>query len=69
MASILKYLEKSFVKRPFDPNSRKDLRIYKHFVETGGWGEVCPFELEWPYLNIPHMCAEKLTKAVLAKIK
>jgi hypothetical protein len=53
-------------KRPFDPSNKADLAIFKEFLETGRWGlNGCPFLLTWPYLTIPDMIKDKVTKHVL----
>jgi hypothetical protein len=53
-------------KRYFDVKSKKDLDVYKNFLLNKGWGsDCCPFLVEEPYLSIPYMIQEKITKHVL----
>jgi hypothetical protein len=53
-------------KRPFNPANKSDLAIFKQFLETGRWGlNGCPFLLTWPYLTVPDMIKDKVTKHVL----
>lgn len=67
--SILRHVQRSFTKRRFDPKNKDDLRAYKHFLLTNSWGkDTCPFELEWPWLSVPDMLADRLAKHVLEKV-
>ena len=69
MVNTLYRIREKFAKHKFDPASRDDLKIYKHFLETGSWGhDTCPFELEWPWLNIPDMISHKIAVAAVAKV-
>lgn len=55
-----------FYKRLFDVRSRVDLEEYRYFLEQGKWKNgVCPFEVEWPYISIPNMINEKITRHYL----
>jgi hypothetical protein len=56
--------EKTF--RNFDPKNEKYLKIVKNFFTTYAWGqEGCPFELEYPYLDVPTMIKDKLISNLL----
>lgn len=69
MVNTISKIKQSFPKRRFDASSTTDLRVYKRFLETGGWGkEACPFELEWPWLTIPDMISHKISQAAVAKV-
>lgn len=68
MASVLSKLAAAKIKRSFDPSSKEDLRAFKRFLAEGTWGGPCPFELEQPYLEIPHMIAVKIAEKHLEKI-
>ena len=50
-------------KRKFDPKNKKDIELFKRFMAENKWGEPCPFLLEEPYLNIPHMMKEKYIRS------
>ena len=53
-------------KRKFS-NSKDDLDLVKNFFLKKQWGnEGCPFYLEWPYLTIPDMLKDKITKHYLS---
>lgn len=53
-------------KRYFDVTNKKDLEVYKNFLTNKGWGSACcPFLVEEPYISIPYMIQEKITKHVL----
>jgi hypothetical protein len=42
-------------------NDKKDVAVYKKFLETGAWGgHCCPFALEEPYVSIPDMIKDKM---------
>lgn len=61
--------KRQFAKRFFDVNSIEDLKIYKQYITTRGWGVYgCPFELEYPWLNIPDMIAYKISKHAVEKL-
>lgn len=51
----------------FDPSFEDDIKVVKHFLKTGSWGNAgCPFFLEWPYLDIPSMLKDKITRYTLS---
>lgn len=69
MVNTISKIKSTFTKRKFDVNSKDDLRVYKQFLETKGWGKTpCPFELEWPWLSIPDMISHKIAEAAVAKV-
>ena len=41
-----------WVRRPFNPHSAEDLKIYRNFLLSDRWGNGCPFIIEWPFLNV-----------------
>ena len=50
-------------RRNFNVNSRVDVDLYRQFLLTSTWGENgCPFELEYPFVNIPLMIQDKLVR-------
>jgi hypothetical protein len=52
-------------KRKFE-GSKEDIEITKSFLVKKQWGNKgCPFYLEWPYLTIPDMLKDKLTRHYL----
>lgn len=56
-------------KRMFDVTNKKDVAVYKKFLQTGAWGgECCPFILEEPFLTIPDMIQDKMVHYYL-KVK
>ena len=62
-------LNKRFPKRQFDATNKKDLQIYKQFLDTHSWGaDGCPFELEWPWLSIPDMINHKIAESAVALV-
>lgn len=53
----------SFPKRTFNPAKKEDLAVYRNFIKTNSWGQgTCPFELVWPFLNIPHQLATQIAE-------
>ena len=59
-----------FPKRIFDPSKRKDMQVYAEFVRNNNWGtKTCPFELEWPWLNIPNMIEYKISQHAIRRFK
>ncbi len=68
MASIVLF-RNAPTQRKFDPSSKKDLQELKFFKENNKWKTTCPFTLEYPYLDIPGMCAFKYTDYMLQKLK
>lgn len=63
MVNTLYSMQYAFAKRNFDPTKKADLAVYKQFITTGSWGdEPCPFQLEWPALNIPSMIERKISE-------
>ena len=59
-----------FIKRVFNPTNRKDLAVYKNFIENKTWGLVgCPFVLEFPYTEVPAMVSNKIAAHAVRNIK
>ena len=69
MVGFFNQLSARFPKRVFDPNSKEDLKAYKHFLDNHSWGSNgCPFELEWPWLSIPDMISHKIATVAVAEL-
>jgi hypothetical protein len=49
----------------FDPASKKHREIFAYFLKNRAWTGDVRFYLEWPYLTIPDMCQDKLTRFYL----
>jgi len=60
-------LEKNAYQRKFfDPSNLGDIKDYRYFMANGKWPQhQCPFILEWPYLTIPDMVADKFIRYTL----
>lgn len=56
------------IKRNFDPNSKEDLLEFGYFLDNNKWRIPCPFNLEWPFLNIPEMIKSKIVNTHIKKI-
>jgi hypothetical protein len=57
-------------KTKFDLTDGGHLSIYKSFLETNSWGrDGCPFEVEFPYLNVPDMIKDKIVYNLLGVTK
>jgi hypothetical protein len=53
-------------KHIFNPNDANDIECFRKFLIKDGWGVMgCPFILEQPYISIPHMIQDKITKNIL----
>lgn len=69
MGNTLLHLRQRFPKRVFDVTDKKDLAIYKYYIQKHSWGDNgCPFELEWPWLSIPDMISHKISAHVVSKM-
>jgi hypothetical protein len=69
MVNTLYSQQQAFTKRRFDPTKKSDLAVYKTFITTGSWGdEPCPFQLEWPSLNVPNMIERKISEYAVRNI-
>jgi hypothetical protein len=56
----------AYQRRYFDASSVKDMQDVRHYFHYNRWGENgCPFFLEWPYLTVPDMIRDKITKYTL----
>ena len=55
-------------RRFFDAYDKKDLIEYQYFIENNRWKNGCPFELEWPHLNVRDMIRDKIVKVYLSKL-
>ena len=50
----------------FDAKSKDDMRLAKDFFIKHAWGSNgCPFFLEVPWLNVPDMLKDRITKHYL----
>ena len=57
--SVLAQVQRQRVR--FDPGDKKHIETYRNFKTNNKWDITgCPFELEWPYLNIPDMIKDKI---------
>lgn len=53
-------------KRLFNPGNKKDVFLYKTFLETDAWGiSGCPFILVFPYTTVPDMIKDKIIHNIL----
>ena len=52
----------------FNVSNPEHLKIYNKFLKTKRWQEGCPFDLEWPYTNIPVMIERKIIDFYLDEI-
>ncbi len=52
-------------RRVFNPANKKDIAEYRYFVKNGKWQNGCPFYLDWPYLTVPDMIKDRITKHML----
>jgi len=46
----------------FDPANKEHRRKFKRFLNTGGWGEPCPFVVIQPYGSAASMCKDMLLR-------
>jgi hypothetical protein len=49
----------------FDPKNNSHLDIARKFFTTNKWENTCPFFLEWPYITVPDMIKDKITRYFL----
>lgn len=52
-------------RRFFDANNKQDLIEYQYFVENDRWKNGCPFEVEWPHLNVRDMIRDRIVECHL----
>jgi len=55
-------------RRFFNASNKEDLIEYQFFVENNSWRTSCPFELEWPHLNIDNMIKSKIVQDHLVNL-
>jgi hypothetical protein len=69
IANTLSQLRQQNPRRVFDTADKNDLKIYKNYLKTHSWSKYgCPFELEWPWLNIPDMIAHKISMRAVEEL-
>ena len=56
-------------RRMFEPGSKDDMKIVRKFLHDNKWESNCPFYLEWPYLDVPTMLKDRITKYALKGLK
>ena len=49
----------------FDVNNKEHLKIVTEYLQTNTWKEGCPFTIEDPWLSIPDMIKDKITRKYL----
>lgn len=52
-------------RRIFNPADKKDVEDYRYFVVNGKWKNGCPFYLDWPYLTVPDMIKDRISRHAL----
>lgn len=54
------------IKKKFDVDNKQDLEVFSNFLKNGGWGKTgCPFITEEPFISIPDMIKDKITRKYL----
>lgn len=60
----------AYQRHQFDASKDSDLELVKKYLHKNSWGtDGCPFYLEWPYLDIPGMIKDKITKYTIQELK
>lgn len=49
----------------FEADNKTHIECYKQFLETSNWANGCPFQLEFPWTNVPDMIQNKIVLHVL----
>lgn len=53
-------------KRMFNINSKQDLEVFANYLKTSSWKpNGCPFETEYPWVSLPDMIKDKITRKFL----
>ena len=65
MSKLIEHQLLTNCKTLFDPKNKSHINLLKRFLVENRWGNPCPFILEEPYLTIPDMIKDKVTKHVL----
>ena len=55
---------KSDQKREFNPANNVDVEEFKFFLKNNKWKKSCPFNLKFPYVDVPSMCKDIYVKYV-----
>ena len=51
------------LKEQFSPLNKVHMKMAAQFFRNYRWGQNgCPFQLEWPYEDIPYMLKTKITE-------
>jgi hypothetical protein len=54
------------LKEVFNPLNKIHMKMAADFFRNYRWGRYgCPFQLEWPYEDIPYMLKTKITEFTL----
>lgn len=54
-------------KLTFDVNNDEHLKKYDHFLRTGKWEGVCPFNCDPKFLSVPHMIQAQIVSRFLSE--
>lgn len=55
----------NLARREFNPSNEKDVQELRYFMKNNKWKKACPFEVQFPYADVPAMCKDKYIKFVL----
>jgi hypothetical protein len=54
------------IKETFNPQNKNHMKMAADFFRDYRWGKYgCPFNLEWPYEDVPYMLKTKITEYTL----
>ena len=55
-------------RRNFNINDQNDVAEFAYFRKNNKWKNGCPFQLEYPYLDVVSMITSKLLDKFLEKV-
>jgi hypothetical protein len=55
-------------RRAFNANNKQDVQEFIYFRKNNKWKNGCPFQLEYPFLDVVAMISSKLLDKFLHKI-
>ena len=59
---------KTNTKIKFDPKNIEHLKAFKSFRDQSNWKNGCPFQVEWPYNDVPSMIIDRLINTYMGNI-
>lgn len=56
-------------KKTFNIDNQDDIEEFKFFLLNKRWRNVCPFHVEWPYINVVDMIKDEIVNKFVTETR